>query len=101
MSAGIRRLKELCHELSTRRAFKVDFGTQVGRRRDRVVDEFPTPATWVAEVSRGRHLAISRLWSRSRLSTVQGSRSQKLYARTWSPMLKRCLPRYGIRAGLV
>eukprot|EP00903_Cladosiphon_okamuranus_P017642 g16249.t1 len=24
---GIRRLKELCHELSTRRAFKVDFGT--------------------------------------------------------------------------
>lgn len=27
--AGIRRLKELCHELSTRRAFKVDFGTHV------------------------------------------------------------------------
>ncbi|CAM9127027.1 unnamed protein product, partial [Hapterophycus canaliculatus] len=24
---GIRRLKELCHELSTRRAFKVDIGT--------------------------------------------------------------------------
>lgn len=27
--AGIRRLKELCHELSTCRAFKVDFGTHV------------------------------------------------------------------------
>lgn len=27
--AGIRRLKELCHELSTHRAFKVDFGTHV------------------------------------------------------------------------
>lgn len=45
LSAGIRTLKELCHELSTRRAFKVDFGTQVGRCCIRVAGGFTAPVT--------------------------------------------------------